>query len=354
MTKQFSRFLIIVACVAVVAVAVGIWWSHTTKVTPSTGGTALAASSSTMGAGAQNAQGSSGAASTGTSSSSVSELTSADQASAGNTVSTVGAPYYGNPNTAASIYLRVATTTVPIFSHESYLVRDVTSGVTLASQNTNARWPTASLTKLMTATLAIDQLNMSTTITITPQMMAVDPTQYALQTGGTYTVYDLLHAMVMPSNNVAAQAIADYIGLKKFLREMNARAAAWGMTNTHFEDPSGLSSANESTAHDLAILATHVYEHYPQILAFSNTPRMAITNLTTGKKTEIQSINEFAGTPGFIGGKTGYIPSAGDNLISLFRFHGKPLLIIVLGARDTTARFADTSKLLQWTRTDYQ
>ena len=48
---------------------------------------------------------------------------------------------------------------------------------------------------------------------------------------------------------------------------MNARAAQWGMTNTYFDDPSGLSAANESSAHDLAILATHVYQNYPTIFS---------------------------------------------------------------------------------------
>ncbi len=271
----------------------------------------------------------------------------------GNAASTSPAPYYGATDTSGSVYTRIATTSIPVFERESYVVRDVTNGVTLASMNQNDRWPTASLTKLMTATLVLDHFSMNTEITITPKMMAIDPTQVALQIDGTYTVYDLLHAMLMPSNNVAAEAFADYYGYNSFMAAMNARAAAWGMTNTHFDDPSGLSSANESSAHDLAILASHVYQNYPEILAISNTPTFTLTNLATGQTHEIASINEFAGTPGFIGGKTGYIPEARDNLISLFRVDGHPLLIVVLGAKDTAARFSDTTALLDWVRTDY-
>jgi D-alanyl-D-alanine endopeptidase (penicillin-binding protein 7) len=271
----------------------------------------------------------------------------------GNTASTPSVPYYGAADTAGSVFVRIATTSVPVFERESYVVRDVTNGVTLASMNQNDRWPTASLTKLMTATLVLDHFSMNTEITITPKMMAVDPTQVALQIDGTYTVYDLLHAMLMPSNNVAAEAFADYYGYDKFMAAMNARAAAWGMTDTHFDDPSGLSSANESSAHDLAILATHVYQNYPQILAISNTPTYTLTNIADGGTRQIASINEFAGTPGFLGGKTGYIPESRDNLISLFRVDGHPLLIVVLGAKDTAARFLDTTALLDWVRTDY-
>ncbi len=271
----------------------------------------------------------------------------------GAAASTPAVPYYGASDTAGSVYARIATTSVPVFERESYVVRDVTNGVTLASMNQHDRWPTASLTKLMTATLVLDHFSMNTEITITPQMMAIDPTQVALQIDGTYTVYDLLHAMLMPSNNVAAEAFAEYYGYHNFMAAMNARAAAWGMTDTHFNDPSGLSSANESSAHDLAVLATHVYQEYPQILAISNTPTFALTNLANGQTHEIASINEFAGTPGFIGGKTGYIPESRDNLISLFRVDGHPLLIVVLGAKDTAARFSDTTALLDWVRTDY-
>lgn len=264
------------------------------------------------------------------------------------------APYYGESETTASVFTRTATTAVPDFAREEILVRDITNGVDLAQVNENARWPTASLTKLMTATVAMDHLAMNTEITITPQMMAVDPSETHLVVNGTYTVYDLLHVMVMPSSNVAAEALADYYGHAKFLAEMNERAAQWGMTDTYFNDPTGLSSANESTAHDLAILAAHVYQNYPMILQFTDTPDIVITDLADGTKTDVKSINEFAGDADFIGGKTGYIPESRDNLLSIFRYDNRPVLVIVLGASDTAARFADTTKLLNWVTMNYK
>lgn len=264
------------------------------------------------------------------------------------------APYYGETNVAGSAFTRIATTTVPDFEREAILVRDITNGVDLASVNADVRWPTASLTKLMTATVVMDHLSMDTKITITPQMMAVDPEENHLVVNGTYTVYDLLHVMLMPSSNVAAEALADYYGRSQFLSEMNQRAAEWGMNDTHFYDPSGLSSANESTAHDLAILATHVYESYPTILQFTDTPDIVITNLANNTNVDVRSINQFAGEADFIGGKTGYIPEARDNLLSMFRYDGKPVLVIVLGAGDTAERFTDTTKLLDWFTMDYK
>lgn len=231
------------------------------------------------------------------------------------------------------------------------MVADLSTGAVIAGSNINARWPTASITKLMTATLIFDQLATTTRITITPQMFAVDPNERTLVIGGTYTVEDLLHLMLMPSSNVAAQAMADYIGQKQFMNEMNARAKQWGMTDTYFADPSGISAANESSAHDLLILAQHVYARYPGILALTDTPATTITELNSGKRIYVQSINVFAGEPNFIGGKTGNTPQAGANLLSIFNDAGRKIFITVLGA--PALPFKDTSALYSWFQTNY-
>ena len=250
-----------------------------------------------------------------------------------------GAAVIGNDNTPIDA-------SIPTFSSQAYMVADLVTGKILAGSNVAKRWPTASLTKLMTATLVIDQLTPTTTITISPQMFAADPDEKTLVIGGTYTVGDLLHLLLMPSSNVAAQAMADYIGQTPFMNEMNQRATTWGMTNTYFADPSGISAANQSTANDLLILAQHVYQNYPQILALTNTPATTITELNSGKKITVRSINIFAGTPGFIGGKTGNTEQADANLLSLFSYNGDPVLITVLGA--PSLPFQDTTALYAW------
>ncbi|MGD1003410.1 MAG: serine hydrolase [Minisyncoccia bacterium] len=243
-------------------------------------------------------------------------------------------------------------TPLPTFTNESYMVADLSTGAILAGSNIDARWPTASLTKLMTASLIFDQLATSTRITITPQMFAADPNEHTLVIGGTYTVEDLLHVMLMPSSNVAAQAMADYLGQAQFINEMNARAEQWGMTNTYFADPSGISAANESSAHDLLILAQHVYRDYPGILALTDTPATTITELNSGRTITVRSINAFVGEPNFIGGKTGNTDQAAGNLLSIFNDGGQPILITVLGA--PAIPFKDTSALYSWFQANYQ
>jgi D-alanyl-D-alanine carboxypeptidase len=230
------------------------------------------------------------------------------------------------------------------------MIADLATGAVLSGSNIANRWPTASLTKLMTATVILDNIATSTEITITPEMFAVDPDEATVHVGDTYTVEDLLHLMLMPSSNVAAEAMADYFGHDKFMQLMNTRAQEWGMQNTYFDDTSGISAANESTANDLMILAQHVYNNYPQILAITDTETYTIVEVNTAKKTAIASINDFAGEPGFVGGKTGHTTQAGGNLLSIFNYQGHPVLLIVLNTDD---RFGDTSKLFAWFRANF-
>ncbi len=231
------------------------------------------------------------------------------------------------------------------------MVADLTTGAVLSASNNANRWPTASLTKLMTATVVMDNIATSTLITITPEMFAADPEEATLVIGDTYSVEDLLHLMLMPSSNVAAEAFADYFGHAKFMQEMNTRAREWGMQNTYFDDPSGISSANESSANDMLILAQHVYNDYPEVLAITRTHQIVITEKNTGKKVTVTSINDFAGEPEFIGGKTGHTVEAGSNLLSIFTYDGHPVIIIVF---NTTDRFGDTAKLFYWFRTNFK
>lgn len=254
------------------------------------------------------------------------------------------------PQNINSDFTRVVDMPIPSFSSEAYMIGDLTTGAILSGSNTATRWPTASLTKLMTATIILDNIPTSTQITITPQMFAADPTEATLVVGDTYNVEDLLHLLLMPSSNVAAEAMADYFGRAQFMAAMNARAQAWGMKDTYFDDPDGISAANESTAQDLFTLAQHVYDDYPEILAITDTHQTTITEINTGKKVLVTSINDFAGEPGFIGGKTGHTAQAGGNLLSIFQYDGHPVIIIVL---DTVDRFGDTSKLYAWFRANF-
>jgi len=251
-----------------------------------------------------------------------------------------------------SVFSNVGSAPPPSLDDAASLVADLTTGAVIESVNPDRRWPTASLTKLMTATVVLDKLDPATRITITEPMFAVDPQdETTLVVGGTYTVKDLLFTLLMPSSNVAAEAFADFYGRDAFMAEMNARAAEWGMTNTHFDDPSGISASNQSTADDFLKLALVIEQKYPQILQTTENRQVYITEQNSGKKVLVTSINDFAGDPDFIGGKTGHTDQADGNLFSIFRYDGHPLLIVVLG---TNNRFIDTDKLYAWFKANYK
>jgi D-alanyl-D-alanine carboxypeptidase (penicillin-binding protein 5/6) len=274
-------------------------------------------------------------------------IASADSAN-GDIRSTSSQQIIKNANTAFS---QTGNALVPSFDRKAYLIADLSTGAMISGSNIASRWPTASLTKLMTATVILDTISTSTQITVTQEMFNADPQEQTLVVGGTYNVEDLLHGMLMPSSNVAAETIADYIGRAKFMQEMNQRAQEWGMKDTYFDDPSGISAANQSTANDLMILAQHVYINYPQILAITDIHQIGIIERTSGKKVSVTSINDFAGTPNFIGGKTGHTDQAGGNLLSIFNYDGHPVIMIIL---DTVDRFGNTSKLLSWFKANFK
>lgn len=250
-------------------------------------------------------------------------------------------------------FARVASTKVPNVGVSAALIADLGTGSTFLDMNAAGRWPMASVSKLMTAVVATDLLDPNQHVTITEEMTAADPTENILRVGDTYTVSALLRVMLLPSNNVAAEALAQFYGRSAFLAAMNAKAQAWGMADTYYDDPSGLSAANESSANDLLKLAQHIYAGYPQVLAVTRMPQAIVLNLQTNQPVTVKSINQFAGDADFIGGKTGYTDQADGNLLSIFSYEGKPVFIVVLGINDGV-RFDATQELYTWLKTDFK
>ena len=205
----------------------------------------------------------------------------------------------------------------------------------------------------MTATLVLDNFSMDQKITITHDAFIADPNERTLREGNVYSVSDLLHFLLLPSSDVAAEAFADAFGRSNFLAAMNARALSWGMTNTHYDDPSGLSSGNQSTADDLFLLAKKIYLDYPQILAITRTPQIYATEISSNTKVLVRSINYFAGQSDFIGGKTGYTNVADGNLLSIFKYRSNPIIVIILGTSEAD-RFTNTQKLFDWFKSQPQ
>jgi hypothetical protein len=222
------------------------------------------------------------------------------------------------------------------------LAQTIEGASILYEKKSNNRWPIASITKLMTAIIALENINQSDLIKINPEIIK-EANGYAILSSGSYTVNDLIKAMIVASSNDAALAIADSLGRDEFVRKMNQKAKELSMSQTTYYEPSGLSYLNQSTAHDLYLLLSYIRQKYPIILDISRQKSVTIINKTTRKKQTLMNTNDFAGRNDFYGGKTGFIDQSEGNLVTLFKKNGKMVFIAVLGSPN---RFQDTEKIL--------
>ncbi len=252
---------------------------------------------------------------------------------------------------AAPVFYRAGNNSAPTVSAQEALVADLQSGETYLEMNGDTRWPLASLTKLMTAVMVMKNIDLKSRLTLAPADFSAGEETDFFKTGSAYSASDVLTAMLLLSKNEAAEAFANNFGREKFINGLNEIAAEWGMQRTYFSDPTGLSNANQSTPQDLKKLALHIFQNYPKILETIRRKTAVITELGSRKKTTISNINLFAGRSDFLGGKTGYTDEANGNLLSIFSYGNRPILIIVLGTND---RFGETGKLFNWFKNNFR
>src|SRR5262249_39451298 len=163
---------------------------------------------------------------------------------------------------------------------------------------------------------------------------------------------DLLHLLLIASDNAAARALARISpqGSENFVTRMNEKAAELGLESTHYADPSGLLSDNVSSAYDMARLITHASagERISSIMRTST-----YTVFTANRRViPFHSTNHLLGRPDFEvrAGKTGFISKAGYCLATLLRLPqgGQEVAVVVLGARSNAGRFLENENLFNW------
>lgn len=230
---------------------------------------------------------------------------------------------------------------------KSAVATDLDSNSDMFRFNTGERWALASLTKLMSAVIASEELGLNSNIVITDRAMSTEGVSGNFLLNEVYSSGDLIKAMLVVSSNRAAIALADSIGVLKFVDKMQMKANVLGMEYTAFAEPTGLSFMNQGTVEDLEKLVGYIYRNHPELLEITRQKSVALTELTGGRKNEMLNINAFAHSrPDFSGGKTGFTDQAGGNLITIFEHEGRKLLYIVLGTDD---RFGQTELLSDWT-----
>ena len=167
---------------------------------------------------------------------------------------------------------------LPIHGQAAYLV-DVDSRVVLWAKDPDTPRAPASLTKLMTAMVAVDDAgSLDKEIAVDPAATQVEPSLMGITPGERLTVRELLYGLFLDSGNDAAEALArGIVPRDRFIRQMNQKAKSIGLTETHFVNPSGLDAAGHAmSAHDLVHLAAYLDRYYPQLAAIAATKQISI------------------------------------------------------------------------------
>ncbi len=225
----------------------------------------------------------------------------------------------------------------------SYAAINLSDGSVLLEKNFSEPRPIASITKLMTAVIALENIENNRRITLTGEMLRPYGYSPALYLGLSVSAEDLLRATLIQSTNDAAESLSYFIGRDVFVSLMNKKAKELEMNNTFFYDAHGLSALNQSTPEDLSKLLFYIYENHPEILEISKDNNFWLPD-KSGQLLKFRNLNAFYPLPWFLGGKTGYIPQARQTLAGIFDVNKDPVAIVVLYS---TNRQADTFSILR-------
>lgn len=221
-------------------------------------------------------------------------------------------------------------------SSKSSIIMDLDSGRVLYENHPNQKRLIASITKIMTAVVAIEEGDLTKKITVGDEILSMYGTNIYVEVGEKMKLRDLLYGLLLRSGNDASVVIAKAVAgdEKKFVEMMNQKAEEIGMKNTIFRNPHGLDEVTEnySTAYDMALLSRYAYKNkiYRNIVSTNKY------EVSTGKKTYLwYNRNKLlTGYEYCTGGKNGYTPKAGKTLVSTASKNGLNLTIVTLSDGD--------------------
>ena len=231
------------------------------------------------------------------------------------------------------------------------LVMDQDTNEILLSKNTQAVLPIASITKLMTALVIVEGgQSLDEKITITDEDRDTEKgTGSRLAPGTTLTRSEMLHLALMSSENRAANALGRNYpgGLTAFVAAMNQKAQALGMSDTHYVEPTGLSSRNQSSAKDLAALVKVAHE-VPLLREYSTTPDATVA--LGRRQVAFHNTNGLVRSGSWEIGiqKTGFINEAGRCLVMQASLAGRKLIMVLLDSTGKYSRIGDAERIRKW------
>ena len=231
------------------------------------------------------------------------------------------------------------------------LVLDSDTNEVLFSKNSQAVLPIASLTKLMTALVVTEAKQpLNEQITVSDDDIDTEKNSRSrLRVGTTLSREEMLHLALMSSENRAAHALGRSYpgGLEAFVAAMNQKAHELGMHDTHYVEPTGLSSRNQSSARDLATLVQAAQEQ-PMIREFSTSPEFEVE--VGNRPTQFRTTNALVRSPAWdiVLQKTGYITEAGRCLVMQAKMAGRRLTMVFLDSAGKYSRIGDAERVRRW------
>jgi D-alanyl-D-alanine endopeptidase (penicillin-binding protein 7) len=246
----------------------------------------------------------------------------------------------------------VPSVSVPRVLAQAAIIFDPLTGETLWERNSRDLRPIASITKVMTVMLFLEQQpDLSREVVISRGDVRRASTTY-LRRGERVSLRDLVHLSLVASDNAAARALARVSpwGTKRFITRMNAKASELGLRQTRFTGPSGLDEGNVSSAYDVSRLIAEASRR-PQV---SEIMRKRSYRIRTSRRARtVRSTNRLLGTKvNVMAGKTGYIDEAGYCLATLVQLDDRRTVsVVVLGARSNSGRFTEARRLVDWLST---
>jgi D-alanyl-D-alanine endopeptidase (penicillin-binding protein 7) len=236
------------------------------------------------------------------------------------------------------------------------LVLDASADREIYAKGADAVTPIASVTKLMTAMVVLDAKQPE------DELIGIDMgdldllkgSHSRLRLGTELPRHEMLRLALMASENRAASSLARHYpgGSSAFIAAMNAKARELGMMNTHFSDPTGLSSENVSTAYDLARMVRAASE-YSQIREFTTTPSHYVELQPTGQLLGFNNTNSLVKSSDWdiSVSKTGFIREAGKCLVMLATIASRPVIIVLLDSYGRLTRVGDAMRVKHWLET---
>jgi D-alanyl-D-alanine carboxypeptidase (penicillin-binding protein 5/6) len=250
-------------------------------------------------------------------------------------------------------YIPVTADNLQDMTAQAAILIDATTGRVLYEKNPDAKAMPASTTKMMTCILGLENANDDDIVEVDKRAVGVEGSAIYINEGDKIKMSELLQATMLASGNDGAAAIAYYVGkgsLETFVQMMNDKAKEIGATNTHFNNPHGLTDPNHyTTARDLAKIARYTYQN-EKFRKIVSTKEQEIQWVNPAERKDIYgSTNRLLWNYDDVTGiKTGYTDAAGGCLVASAQKNGVTLIAVVLKTSDSRARFVEGRALLDY------